>query len=487
MKITIIFNLLLLSAAYSLTVTAANLQVLSPGNDCQSDAVKSFCNIQAAVNAADEKDSIKIPAGKFYENLTINKSVTLIGSENSPSIIDGASKNSVVHILPGSRVSIINLHIENGRAPNGGGIHNEGSLSLHRSSITNNTATLSGGGIYNARSVTGSLFISESEISNNKSLGDDKYNVKYGGGGIYNNSLLIISDTNISENYAVDNGGAIYSVYSGRHKPTSSQIMAEKIGLSAATKRKSTLFRKTDRGAVRIKKSTLYNNIAGSGGGINLQGVMRIERSSINGNKAINHIRSAGGGIFAHLDTTLSISNTTISHNEANFRGGGLRFYSTNEGSLHNVSIIYNKISMNIGQGAGVFLQNHTKQFSIENSIIAGNSITDNILSDCYGSIHSNGYNFLGSTHNCNWIDNQGDLLGSKHELNPGLTWNQNKMRYYINPDSLVINNASPGGCLNAKKQMLKKDQLGNPRINNSDTLNSRCDIGAIEFTNTPG
>lgn len=478
--IAIMASMTISSIAYS-----ATLLVIASDKKCSHNSASSgtatsngYCTIQSAINDASDKDIIKIPAGIYVETLDISKSVTLVGDTSSPSIIDAQKKGSVIQIQPGNKVTIKNLTIVNGYAQTGGGIHNQGSLMLVNSEIKNNTAFQSGGGIYNAGSISGSLYISNSKIINNKAQGDDKFNVKYGGGGIYNNSPLNISNSTISNNMSVDNGAGIYSIYAGRKAPSDSQLIAEQIGLATAPTRRSTLNRKSDIGSVLLHKTVISHNIAGSGGGINLQGVMTVKKSLIHNNKAINHKRSAGGGIFSHLDSILHISNTSISKNEAKFRGAGIRFYSTKTGTLDNVSIIHNNLTTKFGQGAGLYLEKHTRFFSIQNSVIAENTIAHVTPSDCAGNIQSAGYNFIGSIKRCSWLKESGDIISDTKKIDPGLYFKADEDRYYISKNSPLINNGSPAGCLDHTKKILKKDQLGNSR-----TID-RCDIGAIEHKN---
>jgi len=478
-KKTLLVFLFIITSSVQTIIHAKILWVNHPDttqNNCDL-SLDSYCTIQSAVDAASNRDTIKISSGRFSEKITINKHLTLLGNGYEETIIDAGNTGSVITISPGSKVTIKTLAAVNGRAINGGGVFNNGSLMLINVHIKNNVAQQSGGGIFNAKTASGSLFISKCEIVKNKSLGDDQYNMKYGGGGIYNNSPLVINKTTISDNYATDNGGGIYSIYSGRKAPSSSELIAEEIGLSAPAKRKGTLFRKTDIGSVSIQKSHITNNISGSGGGISLQGVMNINRSSITNNSATSHNRGSGGGIFAHLDTTLHINNTTISKNKANFRGGGIRFYTSRVGSLNNVTIIENMIMEKFGQGAGLYLENFSKKLNVQNTVIANNTIMSEIDSDCYGKITSLGFNLIGINHRCNWLENTGDIIDQTKKIDPELYWSTKEERYFITDSSPLIDAGSPNGCRNEKSEILKVDQLGNLRAL------TRCDIGAVEFT----
>jgi len=467
----ILFVLLLCSTTYP---SAKTLHVTSyPTCDTTN---KLFCSIQDAIDNAKQNDTIKLSAGIFAENLVIDKPITLSGESADKTTLDGKESGAVIKINLGAKVKIRHLTITNGRAKNGGGIFNQGSLMLEQVIVTKNTALQSGGGIYNGRSISGSLFVSHSEISHNQSIGDDKFNVRYGGGGIYNSSPLSLHKVTMNHNVAADNGGGIYSIFSGREKATENQKIAEEIGLAVIPKRKGTLHRKTDKGAVNIRASTISHNIAGAGGGINVHGVMTITQSSINYNKAINHLRSSGGGVFAHLDTSLILKNSTIAKNEAKFKGAGVRFYSSKKGELINTSIIFNSLTESFGQGAGLFVEKHTKNFSIRSSLIANNFIPNKKSSNCYGDITSLGNNFVAHLTNCNWIDHPSDLLGRKHHIKPEITWNKGFSNYSLSENSPVISHRDIENCLDNNNQPIRRDQTNSPRALNG------CTIGAIEY-----
>ncbi|UCF12929.1 MAG: right-handed parallel beta-helix repeat-containing protein [Thermoplasmatales archaeon] len=71
--------------------------------------------IQDLIDNASNGDTIYIPSGTYYENIIINKSISLIGEDKDTTIIDGNYSNSVVQITT------------NGVALNGFTIQNSGS------------------------------------------------------------------------------------------------------------------------------------------------------------------------------------------------------------------------------------------------------------------------------------------------------------------------------------------------------------------------
>ena len=81
----------------------------------------------------------------------------------------------------------------------GGGLSNEGNLTLRNSSVDGNVSDLGGGGLFNGQVaiVNASTFA---------------FNTGYLGGGIYNYRLLTLIDSTIVGNEALSDGGGIYGV-----------------------------------------------------------------------------------------------------------------------------------------------------------------------------------------------------------------------------------------------------------------------------------
>lgn len=473
--------LLLLFSNYT---QAKNLYVDPSDAACDDHVGTPFCSLSAALTKANNNDVLHLAKGDYPGKVLLNKNVKIQGKSKDLTRLNAKNNGTTVTIAPGVKASLSDIAIINGHGKRGGGILNQGSLMLSNCRVADNISLTSGGGIYNANSVSGSLLIDNCLIENNHALGDDPYNVKYGGGGIYNHAPMHISITTIQNNFAEGNGGGLYSIYSGRKKPTEGQIYTEKLGIATASRKRTSLHRPIQEGSVQIKSSQIQNNTSEAGGGIYIKGVLLVRDSVIDGNNATNGKRSAGGGIFAHLDTLLAIDNSIISHNTATFRGGGVRFYSVKQGQLNNVTIIDNQILSQFGHGAGVLTIKGSKTLQLHNTVVANNLIAGKTPVDCQGSIHSLGFNFLGSQKNCEWQISTGDIIAGEGEvLDPFIHWNQSQTRYLIANSSPVIDSADPKGCIDSNGQPIHKDLYQNPRATEVFTNNhSRCDIGAIEY-----
>jgi len=135
---------------------------LSPTTACKT--------IGHAISLAASGDSIMVAAATYGGNLTISKSLNIIGSSAQTTIIDGGGHNTVVTISnSAARVTLSHLTIRHGNAPTGGGIYNSGALTINNCVISGNSANANpggppqGGGIYSA----GTLTINNSTISGN--------------------------------------------------------------------------------------------------------------------------------------------------------------------------------------------------------------------------------------------------------------------------------------------------------------------------------
>src|SRR5206468_1346634 len=95
-----------------------------------------------------------------------DKSVTILGPGPATLAVDGGGVSRVFHIIPAVTVSISGLTIANGAATGvfptgaGGGIFNDHStLTVTNCTVSNNSADLFGGGIYNDGESSGSAIL----------------------------------------------------------------------------------------------------------------------------------------------------------------------------------------------------------------------------------------------------------------------------------------------------------------------------------------
>jgi parallel beta-helix repeat protein len=189
--------------------TSTQLCIDDACQDC--DVCASGCafdTLQPAIDAADAGDTITICAGSYGENITIDKDLTIIGAGDDGgggTNLTGTGGGSVVTVGKGIIVALQDLRTSDGSTPNeGGGITNQGTLSLTGCTVTENTSTSDGGGIFNNG---GTLTMTDCTISGNRTDGN-------GGGGIISfGGTLELNGCTITENTAPgsnSDGGGIF-------------------------------------------------------------------------------------------------------------------------------------------------------------------------------------------------------------------------------------------------------------------------------------
>ncbi len=282
------------------------------GDDIPADA-SGNTTLRAAIMQANAKtgdDKIILPAGEYIlliagvdedaaaqGDLDITGNLTIEGAGADRTFVNANDIDRVFHILGSTNVTISGLSIRNGTVAGagggvlnagtltlndvivsdnitsgasgtGGGIHNTGTLQLTNTTIDNNTAAQSGGGIHNADSAD--LDITRSSVSNNIASAT--------GGGIHNatNATADVVDSTISDNQATGDGGGVLNL-----------------------------------GTLTVTGSTLSGNASQEdGGGIKNEGTLVADNTTISSNSATND----GGGVANYGTATLS--NVTIVEND---------------------------------------------------------------------------------------------------------------------------------------------------------------------------
>jgi parallel beta-helix repeat protein len=154
-----------------------------------------YQKIQEAVNSANEGDTVFVYNGAYYENVDVNKTVSLIGENRESTVIDGNSTGSVVNVTA-SKVNIAGFTIQRS-----GGSYLDCGIYVCPWSTSNNIScnfiTKNSQGIYLDSS-------SENLVSNNT---------------VSNNSIGIClhnsSGNAVHGNIAISNIGGIYLANSG--------------------------------------------------------------------------------------------------------------------------------------------------------------------------------------------------------------------------------------------------------------------------------
>ena len=426
---------------------------------------------QANANANPAGSEIQFDPTVFGSPQTITLASTLVLSETAgPEVIDGPGANlvtvsgnnavQVFSVSAGVTATITGQTISNGSADRyGGGIDNNGSITITNSTIENSSAVF-GGGIFN----NGMLTVTDSTIDDNNA--DVNGPGGGAGGGILNDGTLTVTNSTVADNLAsigagIENGGILTI--------TNSTIANNSCGDFGGGI-------DNDGGTLTVTDSTIADNSAtdGNGGGILNLGTLTITDSSIANNSAIN-----GGGGILNIDA-LTVTNSTVADNTAAI-GGGI------DNSGGTLTVTNSTISSNnvFSGGAGGGLDGTA---TLDNTIVALNTMgsgTTTSASDIAGTASSNSaYNLIGTGGSGGLIGGaNGNMVGV---ADPGL--DPNGLQDNGGPTqtiSLVAGSpAIAAGSLAlavdpGTGQPLTTDQrsTGFPR-----TVNNTVDIGAFEF-----
>jgi hypothetical protein len=288
--------------------------------------------------------------------LVIATSVTIDGPGPKNVTINGNNSFQDLVIDANVTARVSGLTITEGEAPAvfpyvGGGLLNDGVLTVANCVITKNSALFDGGGIAN----DGSLTVSNSVVSNNTAGA---------GAGIYNASgaTLELGSSTVANNQAGFVGGGLINL--GAATITRSAVSDN----SASAGGGIADFSSAGGGAVTISSSSVSNNSALSGGGgiFAVGGTLTIAASTLANNAAGNSgsQQSLGGAVNATENVTLNISGSVFAGNTAvaadsddqgSAAGGAIymsNFGATNVGPFGNLNISSSKFSQNAVVGA---------------------------------------------------------------------------------------------------------------------------------------
>jgi CSLREA domain-containing protein len=294
-----------------------------------------------------------ISLGSTLPPITSADGLTIDGSGQTLSI-SGANRARVFTANFGAVLALKNVSIEQGTGANdcenntncGGGILNNGVLTVTNSVFFGNVAT-EGGGIFNA----GILDVINTRFNGNFRFSETNATT---GSGILNAGTLNVTNSTFSINRATQGGG----IFNSGTVTISSTSFSQNSGSSQG----GGIFN-SETGTMSIIGSTFFRNdstplsVGGEGGGVFNAGTLNVTNSTFAGNSAgisLGTISTAsGGGIFNA--GTLNVTNSTFSGDGAS-------------------------------QGAAIFTDSG-------GTSILRNVITREALDDCSGPITDGGFN----------------------------------------------------------------------------------------------
>src|SRR5262245_48601619 len=199
-------------------VEAAVLYVAPGGNDagtCTTPGAPCLTS-QAAVDKANAGDTVRVATGVYSAPVaatvvTVGKDLTLAGGWNTAftlqaglSTIDGLGVSRGVAVDSGITAGVSRFLIRGGYTDaQGGGIFNQGTLTLDHLSVRGNAAYGVGGGIYSS----GTLTVRDSAVLDNSCTQI--------AGGVYSFGVLTAENTTIARNRGAVGGGLLKEGSSG--------------------------------------------------------------------------------------------------------------------------------------------------------------------------------------------------------------------------------------------------------------------------------
>ena len=393
--------------------------------------------------------------------------------------------------------AISGLTITGGLADQGGGIWNQGDLSVTGCIVSDNHSfsveTGSGGGIYNSG---GQLTVDSCTIERNTARdgggianyggGDTKVvsctlvdNTCYYGGGIRNaGSTLTVNSSTIERNSANYTGGGILNGFDDPGAMTVAVVSSCTIeGNTARGFEGGGIFNSK---TLTVNSCTIAGNSADRGGGISNWGSLTVGASTISGNSAAlrggggiynsgplalagstisgNSATGDGGGIYN--DAGVALAGVTISGNSANDSGGGIENLGTltvtggskltdNSAGRFGGGGIYNGGTATVTGGtlSGNHAANGGSGGAINNVSGATLMVADSTLSDNSAALNGGGIDNFGTTMltNCTLSDNSADFNG-------GGVYNASNRTLTVSGSTFTDNSATGdgGGIYNA-------------------------------------
>jgi hypothetical protein len=283
--------------------------------------------------------------------------------------IDAGQTGRVLYLAAGITVEVSGVTLSGGSATKGGGIYNNGDLTLRNMTLTDNESEpiggpAFGGGVYSV----GKLLIDTSQIVGNRATAPDFYSF---GAGIYNEGDLTVINSNVTGNE--NNGRRPYA--GGIYNSNTASIRTSTISANTVV----TPFDAPAYGAglynigiATVHSSLIFRNFGSSGGD------------------------GYGGGVYNHQGQ-MTIIDTTITENVAtgpNGEGGGL----WNDGTLviRHSTIAQNATHGAEAEGGGIYHEGLALA-EMTNTIVADN-VADWAGPDVHGSLSSSSYNLISDT-----------------------------------------------------------------------------------------
>ncbi len=333
--------------------------------------------MRQAVLAATSGDTVTFALSPACSIITLTRTIsiatdlTIEGPGVNSLGVSGNNAVEVFNIASSASVTIAGLTIEYGQSGsgNGGGILNQGTLTLKASTLMDNSSYSGlGGALYNDY---GTVDITDSTLSSNSATN---------GGAVGNVGTLSLTDSTLSNNTAPGNGGAIIEQF-GTMTITNSMLSDNSATLVGSVG--GAIISGGTGTALNLRNSILSGNSATDGGGIAGFGggmMNTVTNSTLSNNKATN---GDGGGIANGIGNygggPMIITNSTLSGNSANEGGAIWNSVGSNRAPM---TITNSTLSNNAaGTGGGIW---NNATLNMAATIVANSSASGG---DCSPSV----------------------------------------------------------------------------------------------------
>lgn len=421
-------------------------------------------------------------------------------------------------------LTINDLTMKNGytRDYGGGAIINDGGqLNVNDSTFTNNYNSFFGGAIH---TISGNTEITDSTFIHNGAESDGGGALSVLSGTLTVTGSLFTKGTYSEGNYTFAVGGAIYA-YGSTVTIDNSTIEYSDGGNGGAIFANAT--------NLTVSGSTIHKNYGRDGGGIYaINSSVEITQTTISGNEGTdgggiytrnsdltidqsaiqdNFSRGSGGGVYFRQygdvsGSTLIMTNTTVSGNEATVKGGGVYLMERPTATFNNVTISDNTAT----DGGGLVFYNtptYANQGSatLNRTLISGNSAqvyAQEVLT-LNATITANNHNLFGHNLNTNAASFMGftpgatDITATSDGTEPtaiaailsGLADNGGPttpatMTHALIAGSPAIDRAPDADCVapSPTSGVDQRDVARNQDGDNAPGSGNECDIGAYEY-----
>lgn len=318
-------------------------------DECNGSLSNPFKTVKHALENVINGGTVYVLNGVYNEsNITISKTITLNALGD---VCINSANASLFTVTPSGVFTVNNITFMNANGYSGSTFYNNGKLTLNNISIINSTASTYGGGIYN----NGDLTVINSTFSSNKA--------KFGGVISNNKNANIIDSRFINNGHSMNmSGAAIYNSNKGTLNINGCEFSNNKVDSNYvsseyALKDEYGVYYSSggviyNRGNMNVNASQFDSNYAYRSGGViisispigNRKHNLEISNSNFTNNFAVWGL----GGAIDIENANFKISNSTFISNSVSFNEAGAMSIISSSGVIYNSTF-----SKNSAFGAG--------------------------------------------------------------------------------------------------------------------------------------